>query len=247
MIVNPKAAIEALKGQTERLALYHGLDSHRGAERLGQVDQKTGARNRSGARRLQPQGHHARLRHLYRESSCRQRRPPPGGRGEKADQAGNIARSVQQDVDDGETAQPACMRLARPGNDPAAGVADMSRPPRPVKAALLAAQFKDIVIDWNKSAMIIIDNFAIPKAGRHRRRRAASARTDQAAGEIVAQTARWRGAGDLGQLGQPADLANSPALRHVYNPTAGARAWAPLAVAPVPGARVLEKDSCASR
>ena len=48
---------------------------------------------------------------------------------------------------------------ARPGNDwrVSAKLADMTRPPRPLKAARLAAQFKDVVIDWNKSALIVID------------------------------------------------------------------------------------------
>ena len=33
----------------------------------------------------------------------------------------------------------------------------MTRPPLPLRAARLAARSKDIVVDWNKSAMIVID------------------------------------------------------------------------------------------
>ncbi len=184
------------------------------------------------------------------------------------DQAGNIAvRSVQAGCNawrkrcaPSRREQPKAHRGvalgARTGNDwqVSAKVADMSRPPRPVNAALLAAQFKDIVIDWNKSAMIVIDmqnDFCHPAgwlAGIGVDVQPARA-SDQAAGEARCPNCAMAGVPVIWvNWGNRPDLANfSPALRHVYNPDGRSTGLgAPLKDAPVPGARVLEKDSWAA-
>jgi len=144
---------------------------------------------------------------------------------------------------------------ARPGNDwqVSAKLADMTRPPRPVRAARLAAQFKDVVIDWNKSALIVIDmqnDFCHPKGW--------------LAGIGVDVTPARAPIKPLAKLlpklrkagvpvlwvnwGNRPDLANiSPALRHVYNGDGkSVGLGSPLKNAPVPGARVLEKGSWAA-
>jgi len=144
---------------------------------------------------------------------------------------------------------------ARRGSDwrVSAKLADMSRPPRPLKAARIAAQFKDIVIDWNKSAMMVIDmqnDFCHSKGwlagigvdvapARAPIRPLAKLLPKLRQAEVPVIWVNW---------GNRPDLANiSPALRHVYNPDGkSAGLGAPLKNAPVPGARVLEKDSWAA-
>ncbi len=144
---------------------------------------------------------------------------------------------------------------ARPGSDwrVSAMLADMTRAPRALRPGRLAAQSKDIVVDWNKSAMIVIDmqnDFCHPQgwlAGIGVDVSPARAPIKPLAKLLPA----LRGA-DVPVLwvnwGNRPDLANiSPALRHVYN--ADGRSvglGSPLPAAPVPGARVLEKDSWAA-
>jgi nicotinamidase-related amidase len=134
-----------------------------------------------------------------------------------------------------------------------AKLADMSRPPRPLKPARIAAQFKDIVVDWNKSAMIVIDmqnDFCHPKgwlAGIGVDVKPARAPIKPLAkllpklrqAEVPVIWVNW---------GNRPDLANiSPALLHVYNNDGKSTGLgAPLKGAPVPGAKVLEKDSWAA-
>lgn len=132
-------------------------------------------------------------------------------------------------------------------------LADMTRPPQPVRAARLAAKSKDIMVDWNKSAMIVIDmqnDFCHPKGW--------------LAGIGVDVTPARAPIKPLGKLlpalrvagvpvvwvnwGNRPDLANiSPALLHVYNSDGRSIGLgSPLPGAPVPGARVLEKGSWAA-
>ena len=144
---------------------------------------------------------------------------------------------------------------ARPGNDwqVSAQLADMRRAPRPVKPARLDAQFKDVVIDWNKSAMIVIDmqnDFCHPKGW------LAGIGVDVAPARapikpLAKLLPRLRKAGVpviWVNWGNRPDLANiSPALRHVYNGDGRSIGLgSPLPDAPVPGARVLEKGSWAA-
>ena len=144
---------------------------------------------------------------------------------------------------------------ARPGSDwqVSAKQADMTRKGRPVKAGRIDAQFKQIVVDWNKSAMIIVDmqnDFCHPKgwlAGIGVD--VAPARTP--IGPLVKLLPKLRKAGVpviWVNWGNRPDLANiSPALRHVYNNDGKSIGLgSPLKNAPVPGAKVLEKDSWAA-
>jgi nicotinamidase-related amidase len=145
---------------------------------------------------------------------------------------------------------------ARPGNDwrVSAALADLSRPPRPLRSARLAAQSKDIVIDWNKSALVVIDmqnDFCHPKGW------LAGIGVDVAPARAPIKPLS-RLLPKMRQAGVPVlwvnwgnrpDLANiSPALRHVYNHDGNSVGLgAPLPDAPVPGARVLEKGSWAAQ
>jgi nicotinamidase-related amidase len=144
---------------------------------------------------------------------------------------------------------------ARPGSDwrVSAKLADMSRPPRPLKTGRIAAQFKDIVVDWNKSAMIVIDmqnDFCHPKgwlAGIGVDVNPARAPIKPLAKLLP----KLRKAGVpviWVNWGNRPDLANiSPALLHVYNNDGKSTGLgAPLKNAPVPGANVLEKGSWAA-
>lgn len=143
----------------------------------------------------------------------------------------------------------------RPGSQwrVSAKLADMSRPPRPVKAARIAAQVKDIVVDWNKSAMIVIDmqnDFCHPKGW------LAGIGVDVAPARapikpLAKLLPKLRHAGVpviWVNWGNRPDLANiSPALLHVYNGDGKSTGLgSPLKNAPVPGAKVLEKDSWAA-
>jgi nicotinamidase-related amidase len=144
---------------------------------------------------------------------------------------------------------------ARPGNDwqVSASRADMTRPARPVKAARIDAQFKEIVVDWNKSAMIVIDmqnDFCHPKGW------LAGIGVDVTPARapiapLVKLLPRLRKAGVpviWVNWGNRPDLANiSPAALHVYNGDGrSVGLGSPLPDAPVPGAKVLEKDSWAA-
>ena len=131
--------------------------------------------------------------------------------------------------------------------------ADMTRPSRPIRAAKVKASAKDIVIDWNKAAMLVVDmqnDFCHPKGW--------------LAGIGVDVSPARAPIRPLGRLlpalrvagvpvvwvnwGNRPDLANiSPALLHVYNGDGRSRGLgASLPEAPVPGARVLQKDSWAA-
>jgi len=133
------------------------------------------------------------------------------------------------------------------------GLADMTRPPRALRPARLAAYGKDILVDWNKSAMIVIDmqnDFCHPRgwlAG-------IGVDVTPARAPILPLT-RLLPALRQAQVpllwvnwGNRPDLANlSPALLHVYDGNGrGTGLGSPLANAPVPGARVLQKDSWAA-
>lgn len=144
---------------------------------------------------------------------------------------------------------------ARAGSDwqVSAKLADMSRPPRPVKAGRLDAQFKDVVVDWNKSAIIVIDmqnDFCHPKGwlagigvdvtpARAPIKPLAKLLPKLRKAEVPVLWVNW---------GNRPDLANiSPALLHVYNGDGkSVGLGSPLKDAPVPGAKVLEKDSWAA-
>jgi nicotinamidase-related amidase len=144
---------------------------------------------------------------------------------------------------------------ARAGNEwqVSAKLADMSRPPRPVKAGRLDAQFKDIVVDWNKSAIVVIDmqnDFCHPKGwlagigvdvtpARAPIKPLAKLLPKLRKAEVPVIWVNW---------GNRPDLANiSPALLHVYNGDGkSVGLGSPLKDAPVPGAKVLEKDSWAA-
>jgi nicotinamidase-related amidase len=129
----------------------------------------------------------------------------------------------------------------------------MSRPPRPLKVARIAARFKDIMVDWNKSAMIVIDmqnDFCHPQGwlagigvdvapARAPIKPLAKLLPKLRRADVPVIWVNW---------GNRPDLANiSPALRHVYNPDGKSTGLgAPLQNALVPGAKVLEKDSWAA-
>lgn len=144
---------------------------------------------------------------------------------------------------------------ARPGSDwrVSAMLADMTRAPRALRPGRLAAQSKDIVVDWNKSAMIVIDmqnDFCHPQgwlAGI-----GVDVRPARAPIKPLAKLLPALRMADVPVLwvnwGNRPDLANiSPALRHVYNADGrGVGLGSPLPAAPVPGARVLEKGSWAA-
>ncbi len=131
--------------------------------------------------------------------------------------------------------------------------ADMTRPAPPLRAARVAAQSKDIVVDWNKSAMVVIDmqnDFCHPKGwlagigvnvtpARAPIKPLARLLPALRAAEVPVLWVNW---------GNRPDLANiSPALLHVYNGDGrSVGLGAPLPDAPVPGARVLEKGSWAA-
>jgi len=132
-------------------------------------------------------------------------------------------------------------------------LADMTRLPLPVRPARLAAKSKDIVVDWNKSAMVVIDmqnDFCHPKGwlagigvdvtpARAPITPLAKLLPMLRAAEVPVIWVNW---------GNRPDLANiSPALLHVYNGDGrSVGLGAPLPDAPVPGARVLEKGSWAA-
>jgi nicotinamidase-related amidase len=134
-----------------------------------------------------------------------------------------------------------------------ANLADMTRAPRPLRAARLAAQSKDIIVDWNKAAMIVIDmqnDFCHPLGwlagigvdvmpARAPIKPLARLLPGLRTAGVPVIWANW---------GNRPDLANiSPALLHVYNGDGrGTGLGAPLPKAPVPGARVLEKGSWAA-
>lgn len=134
-----------------------------------------------------------------------------------------------------------------------ARLADMTRTPRAVRAVRLAARSKDIVVDLNKSAMIVIDmqnDFCHPRgwlAG-------IGVDVTSARAPIKPLAKLLPGLRHAGvpvvwvNWGNRPDLANiSPALLHVYNGDGrGIGLGAPLPHAPVPGARVLEKGSWAA-
>ena len=128
--------------------------------------------------------------------------------------------------------------------------ADMTRPPRAVRKGALAAKSKDIVVDWNKSAMLVIDmqnDFCHPKgwlAGIGVDVR--PARAPIAPLKRLVPALRNAGVPVVWvNWGNRPDLANiSPALLHVYNGDGrGVGLGSLLPDAPVPGARVLEKGS----
>ena len=144
---------------------------------------------------------------------------------------------------------------ARPGSDwrVSAKLADMTRAPRALRPGRLVAQSKDIVVDWNKSAMIVIDmqnDFCHPQGwlagigvdvspARAPIKPLAKLLPALRRADVPVLWVNW---------GNRPDLANiSPALRHVYN--ADGRSvglGSPLPAGPVPGARVLEKGSWAA-
>lgn len=144
---------------------------------------------------------------------------------------------------------------ARDGNRwrVSARLADMTRVPREVRRGQIKTHGKDIVVDWNKSALIVIDmqnDFCHPRGW------LAGIGVDIAPARAPIAPLRrllpaLRGAGVpivWVNWGNRPDLANlSPALLHVYDGAArGAGLGSPLPDAPVPGARVLEKDSWAA-
>ena len=132
-------------------------------------------------------------------------------------------------------------------------LADMTRPSQPVRAARLVAKSKDIMVDWNKSAMVVIDmqnDFCHPKGwlagigvdvtpARAPIKPLAKLLPHLRAAGVPVVWVNW---------GNRPDLANiSPALLHVYNSDGrSVGLGSPLPGAPVPGARVLEKGSWAA-
>ena len=144
---------------------------------------------------------------------------------------------------------------ARPGAQWRVGakLADMTRPARDVRVGRIKARAKDVLVDWNKSAMVVVDmqnDFCHPKgwlAG--------------IGGDVTPARAPIKPLAKLlpalrkagipvvwVNWGNRADLANiSPALMHVYNGDGrSVGLGAPLPDAPVPGARVLQKSSWAA-
>jgi ureidoacrylate peracid hydrolase len=134
-----------------------------------------------------------------------------------------------------------------------AAVADLTRPTPPVRAGQVAAHGKDLVVDWNKCAIVVIDmqnDFCHPQGwlagiGVDVTPARAPIAPLQAAlprlreAHVPVLWVNW---------GNRPDLANiSPALLHVYNANGqSVGLGAPLPNAPVPGARVLEKGSWAA-
>jgi nicotinamidase-related amidase len=144
---------------------------------------------------------------------------------------------------------------ARAGSDwkVSSKLADMTRAPRPVKAGRIGAQFKDIVVDWNKSAMIVVDmqnDFCHPKGW------LAGIGVDVTPARapiapLAKMLPKLRKAGVpviWVNWGNRPDLANiSPAALHVYNGDGRSTGLGcPLPNSPVPGAKVLQKDSWAA-
>ena len=133
------------------------------------------------------------------------------------------------------------------------GRADMTRPSREVRKGALVALSKDIVVDWNKSAMVVID---MQNDFCHARGWLAGIGVDVAPARApIAPLARLLPALRKSEVpvvwvnwGNRPDLANiSPALLHVYNGDGRSIGLgSQLPDAPVPGARVLEKGSWAA-
>ena len=131
--------------------------------------------------------------------------------------------------------------------------ADMTRAPRPVRPARIAAHGKDIIVDLNKAAMMVIDmqnDFCHPRgwlAGIGVDVSPARTPIKPLAGLLPALR-RTQVPVIWVNWGNRPDLANlNPALLHVYNGDGrGVGLGAPLPDAPVPGARVLEKNSWAA-
>ena len=131
--------------------------------------------------------------------------------------------------------------------------ADMTRPPRRERPVRLRAQSKDITVDLAKTALIVIDmqnDFCHPQGW------LAGIGVDVApARQPIAPLKQLLPAlrqADVPVIwlnwGNRPDLANiSPALLHVYNGDGrSVGLGCPLPHAPVPGARVLEKNSWAA-
>ena len=132
-------------------------------------------------------------------------------------------------------------------------LADMTRLPRALRPARIAAHGKDIMVDWNKSAMIVIDmqnDFCHPRGwlagigvdvspARAPIKPLTKLLPALRQAQVPVLWVNW---------GNRPDLANlSPALLHVYDGNGrGTGLGSPLADAPVPGARVLQKDSWAA-
>ena len=134
-----------------------------------------------------------------------------------------------------------------------AAVADMTRAPRPLRPARIVAHGKDIIVDWNKVAMVVIDmqnDFCHPRGW------LAGIGVDVAPARApIKPLVKLLPALRQAQVpviwvnwGNRPDLANlSPALLHVYNGDGrGVGLGSPQPNAPVPGARVLEKGSWAA-
>jgi nicotinamidase-related amidase len=131
--------------------------------------------------------------------------------------------------------------------------ADLRRPPRPLRSGTLKARPKEAVIDWYKSAMIVIDmqnDFCHPKGwlagigvdvtpARAPIKPLAKLLPALRTAEVPVLWVNW---------GNRPDLANiSPALLHVYNGDGRSVGLGGiLPDPPVPGARVLEKGSWAA-
>ena len=134
-----------------------------------------------------------------------------------------------------------------------AKLADMTSPPRALRRARIAAHGKDIMVDWNKSAMIVIDmqnDFCHPRGwlagigvdvtpARAPIKPLIKLLPALRRAQVPVLWVNW---------GNRPDLANvSPALLHVYDGNGGGTGLgSPLANAPAPGARVLQKDSWAA-
>jgi nicotinamidase-related amidase len=132
-------------------------------------------------------------------------------------------------------------------------LADLTRPAVPSRPARVSAQFKDVVVDFARAAMIVIDmqnDFCHPKgwlAGIGVD--VAPARAPIAPLKKLLPKLRDAGVPVIWvNWGNRPDLANiSPALMHVYDGAGEGRGLgSPLPDAPVPGARVLQKDSWAA-